>query len=318
MNEENNIIFANLYKKLQSYLNTSGENENIYIITPFINENILKSLLKEKSNVIIITSWREDHLLTGVSSIELFDIAEKKDWTLYVNNKLHFKFYSKSLESGFIGSPNITQQALKGDNEEGMIFLEKLNRLDRIFILKIIQDSTLVTKEVYEGYKKWLNKQEFVDISTSNKIDISDMKRDKYFLTTHLPASKSPTRLWNIIKNKNGKYESWEIEAMEHDLALYDINNFNKREKFLEELKKGFFNHPFIEALINEIDKEGLRFGGVKEWIQHNCTDVPRPYRKELNDVVKNLYKWFVELGGDEYEIIRPNYTEIIRKKKEE
>jgi len=311
---EKNILFQNLNDELNSYLNENKK--KVYIISPFINGKAIENLLGKQKDVIILTSWRKDHLLNGTSKINLFNICKRKNWTLYINDELHLKLFSNDLEDGFIGSPNVTYNALNGKNIEGMFFLKTLSSRDRINILKIFQESVLVTNEVYQKYKKWFDKQEIPDKIKAGKLDLSDVVKKKDFLTSHLPASKSPSRLWCLIDNrKKLEYDNWEIKAMEHDIALYDINSLEDENKFFKELKTKFFTHPFIKELSNEITKEGLRFGGVKEWIQKNCTDVPRPYRRELTNVVQNLYKWFIELGGDKYEIIRPHYSEIIRKK---
>jgi hypothetical protein len=58
-----------------------------------------------------------------------------------------------------------------------------------------------------------------------------------------------------------------------------------------------------------------MRFGGVKQWIQENCTDVPVPSRRELSGNIQVLYKWIVGLSDGKYEVNIPGeHSEVISK----
>ena len=100
--------------------------------------------------------------------MDLFPLAEQRGWTLYINDGLHLKFYSNNLDEAWIGSANLTGKALldrKGDNIEGLVYLNKLDLEDRVFIEKIISQSNLVTNQVYQIYRDWYekNKQQVPD-----------------------------------------------------------------------------------------------------------------------------------------------------------
>jgi hypothetical protein len=85
----------------------------------------------------------------------------------------------------------------------------------------------------------------------------------------------------------------------------------------MSDLNRKFNQHPFIIKFKNFIDKkESMRYGGVVEWIRKNTTEVPIPRSFELkrDGVVNILYRWITELDGN-YEVFRPNYTEVLRRK---
>ena len=95
------------------------ENKDITVILcPFINTEVLQDMLSNKldKNVVIVTSWRQDHF-SGVSNLDLYDVIKKNNsWRLYVNDNLHAKVYSLDLDSAFIGSANFYSALLDEPN----------------------------------------------------------------------------------------------------------------------------------------------------------------------------------------------------------
>ena len=88
------IEFENLFHIIKDYFSIS-DTENI-IISPFISVSVLDSILhkSEIKRITIVTSWRSDHLISGISSLELFSLCQKNNWTLLINDELHLKLYS--------------------------------------------------------------------------------------------------------------------------------------------------------------------------------------------------------------------------------
>ena len=62
----------------------------VYVICPFITPSVLRELGGPTvERMIVVTSWRGDHLRTGVSSLELYEVCGENGWTLFVNDRLH-------------------------------------------------------------------------------------------------------------------------------------------------------------------------------------------------------------------------------------
>jgi len=314
------ISWNKLQISLEKYY--SNNVEIAYILSPYINPNVLIKILGHRPDqpTIIVTSWHPDNLLSGSSTLEIYEVTRNMGWHLYINDRLHVKLYSDSLTSAWIGSANLTRKGLQDDktsNIEALTFLKTISRDDRIYIQQIIANSTLVTNDIYELYWNWLDKQEKASPPKIEPLDIPPEMDEYNFLTSQLPASLSPSRMWEIANNLVIEFEDWgEMEAMEHDIALYNVAPHKDKEEFFAELKVRFFSHPFIVALTEQITEDGIRFGGIKEWIHRNCTDVPVPYRRALTSHVQSLIRWFVELAPKEFEIIRPHFSEIIKRTK--
>lgn len=311
-----------LAEKLSGYLGRSGG--IAYVISPYIEVSALKECLQSRveSEVVVVTSWRSDLLIEGVSSLELFPVCEEKGWTLLANDYLHAKLYSHSLGSAWVGSANMTRSGLglpgaARPNIEVLQYVEPLSQAARVWVHGLVSGSRLVTKEWYGALVEWLERQPKAKPLPAE--DRPDPPRSfDSFLVSQLPATESPSVLWQVITTDSGAVALEDLTAAEHDLGIYAAPALSgEREDFLAAVAESFFAHPFIGALEARIGPDGARFGAVKEWIQETCSNVPVPYRRELTESTQNLYRWFCELAPDRFEVIRPRHTEILRRRAE-
>lgn len=286
-----------------------------YVVCPFIRPSLLAEILPKDQPVIVITSWREDHLLTGVSSLDLYPLCKENDWKLFINGRLHLKLYSKDLDSAWIGSANLTGTALGDgprDNHEILHHIEELEPEDRSAVRRIQAEAKLVNDELYEHYKEWLGRQQPPEMPERKELDLPPCEED--FLTSHIPHSDDPGRVWDFA-NGEVPTENWEKPAMEHDLDAYPCSTDLTRDEFIAQVRPIFFEQPLIKKFAEEVDAEGIGFGHIKRWVQANCTDVPVPHARELTFVIQGLMRWFVALDPDTFEVIRPVHREVLRRK---
>ena len=296
--------------------------DTTYVLCPFINTEILQDMLTNKldKDVIIVTSWRQDHLLSGVSNLDLYDVVRKyNSWRLYVNDNLHAKVYSLDLDSGFIGSANLTYSGLLDEPKSNHEVLDysKLTTTDSENIARIIQSSILINDSNYSIYLYWFLQNKSEHLLDLPKGSVIERQMRDWFKISSLPASISPSRIWDIkVKNAEPELDWGEDKAVEHDLELFeiDIKNYNDYNHFKQNLAIKVSSHPFINSFAGAIDLQGMYFGRAKEWIQSNCTDDPVPYRRELTDYTDSLFNWLAELFPEDYIVERPNYSQLIRK----
>ena len=307
-----------LYAVLSDYLNRSGG--IVYAISPFIDPEVLARCMADRvgTDVIIVSSWRPSFLVQGVSTLELFPLCRERGWTLLVNDRLHAKFYSHSLESAWMGSANVTRSGLglaEEANLEAMSFIEPLSRAARVWVHRLVSRSRLVTEDLYELLRDWLETQPSPAELELGPPPLRDEKSPDPFLTNQLPSVKSPQLLWEVLVAPTRPHSSELVVAAEHDIGIFEVEEVNDQAEFSDALSRQFFAHPFVTALAQRVDSDGARFGKVKEWIQDTCTDVPVPYRRELTENTQALYNWFVDLAPDVYEVVQPRHTQILRRK---
>lgn len=305
------LYHSPLFEYIREYFLESDPNETIFLFAPYIKTKVLKKLLDNISNkIIIITTWRPKDIQFGSSEVELYPFCKERNITLYVSDNMHLKVYSKGLNSAILATGNVSHRGLlPGGNYEAGTMIERLTNEDRLFFEKIRLETRLVDDEMYEMVKKW-NLDNKVELSEQLKLDdIAPLPIENHFLISALPMTRKIDDLvlgyQRITKGEEPSDDAEITSCIFHDLANYKILLGLSKEKFLEELSSHFFEHPFIRKIDEFISLEAY-FGRIKEWIQGNCTTVPVPSRRELTGNVQVLLEWFAELGDGKYVIDVP------------
>lgn len=303
------MLFYRIFDHLFEYFRSEGE--NIFIFSPFISNGTLEKLLSGIGNkrVTIITSWRSDHLLSGASNIDLYCLCKEHGWTLYINDNIHLKIYSMDLTSAFIGSANCTERGLKdseGANVECVEYIETTMG-DRVFLNSLLLSSILVDEETHNRYKDWIGKKE-----RPKKNDVEEIGPTlKPMLLSYLPATKSLLELYAVISNSDASCEK-RCHKVEHDMALFSICVEDSIETMREKSKRAMKDNVFISSFLDRIG-EKICFGEATRWIHNECKDVPTPYRKDIKELVGNLFRWIAQTN-DEYKLVEPNYSQCLVK----
>jgi hypothetical protein len=312
------MYYLRLLELLKDYfVDESGA--DLHILCPFINTKLLKDLLQKRQNVTIVTSWRKDHLLSGVSNLDLYELVKKNPtWNLMINDRLHAKIFTRGFSDMICGSANITYRALEDQANGNFEFLtyQKVETIDEGAIKYILDHSMEMTDEIYEVYKEWFDEnQESFEMPDDDSVFFPPQVDS--FLISQLPASLSPSRIWALSREGVFPEDVWgESDALLHDLQLYgiDCERYGTRHEFYSDLNKKFLAHPFISAFLEVLEGGERYFGAVKAWVHHTCTDDPVPYRKEITGYVQSLFAWLVELNPTIYAVDRPNHSQRIRK----
>lgn len=300
--------------------------DHVYVFAPFIQLDTLAQILPGQAGVTIVTSWKPDHLLSGVSSLSLYDICCTREATaLYVHPRIHLKLYAsditRSNNAALIGSANVTERGL-GDwpdaNEEVLSDITGLSLDDRVAIQRLLAESTRVDSAIYQQYVDWFEEaQKLAPPIDSSSLPLAPMNSTaRKHLVTDLPLTDSPRRLWQLATGALPSAEWWEEDALVHDLALYGGDPSCGESSFLAATATRFFAHGFVDAFLGAVGDDGLFFGAMKEWIQDNCDDVPTPNRRELTETVQALMRWVAVLAPDRFEIIRPRHSECLRRRR--
>jgi len=321
-NKISKIITSPIFDSIRSHLNQIDKNKQIFLYVPYIKTKVLEKLVEGIQNqIIIITTWHINDLISGSSELELYQFCKEHNIALYINNKIHLKVYSVNLESAIVTSGNISHNGLmKGGNYEAGVLIDKLEISDRMYLEKIKRESIFVDDDVFQIY---LDVYEKSKKEVPDQIDFKDpeiiLEKD-YFLKSALPMTESISELidgYNKINlNEEPSNDQEIINCIYHDLANYEIETGLSEKEFRDKLKKQFFSHPFTKKIEEFIDtSERTQFGFIKRWVREHCTDVPLPRPFEFTKNIQILYHWFVELGDGEYEIYKyGEHTESIRK----
>lgn len=293
-------------------------NEEILIICPYINTELLDSILPDTNVTIsIITSWKIHDIWFGSSDLSLYEYTKNKSIRLYINNRVHLKVFMADWDKIISGSANLTRSGLgisSNCNYELDSFHENVDAQKKLYFKEILSSSILVNDRVYEEYLKVAEVLPPIPSFDEPAIDKSFTIDD--FLISSLPMSKDISTLFNLYKDNYHSDDREAVNCALHDVVLYVIPPGLSRADFMDHLKTEFFKSKFIVKFLENIDVDGKYFGTVKEWIQENCTDVPIPSRRDLTGNIQVLYKWIVELSDGKYLVDRPNYSERLYREK--
>lgn len=322
LRKRDKLLHNPLFEKIREYILNNIKANQIFLYVPYIKTKSLEKLIENISNqIIIITTWHINDLITGSSELELYQFCQEKNIALYINNKIHLKVYSVNLESAIIASGNISQHGLMlGGNYEVGVLVENLTVSDRLYLEKIKREATFVDDDVYQTYQESYEK---CKKEAPKQIDFKDpeiIPKKDYFLKSELPMTENIADLINGYEKINLNLDPSDYaeiaNCIYHDLTNYEIKSGLSKEEFITKLKTQFFSHPFTQKINEFIEtSERTQFGFIKRWVRDHCTDVPLPRPWEFTKNIQIIYNWFVVLGDGDYEIyVHGNHTESIRK----
>lgn len=282
----------------------------VILMTPFISPDVLTRLLTGRNVAVVVTSWRKDHLLQGVSSLATYPVTRSAGTKLLVNDRLHAKLITADFKDSLIGSANMTAARLgtcARPNLEAVVRVRQATPELKALFCRILIDARAIDDAVYARYVEWLRDA----VTTREEDNIADPPRIESdpFLTSQLPATQSPMVLWTELTSAQALSD----DAI-HDAQLFAVPANEARDAFLRSLRPALRANAFIASLLNAVSRNGLYFGAFKTLVQRTCTDVLLPHHRELTSLVQNLYAWITEVFSDEFEVVQPHYSQLLRR----
>lgn len=262
----------------------------------FIESNIQKNLSEKK----ILVRFLLSDIINGVTDFELYEYCKANGWKMYIRFDLHAKTYVFDRKRLVLGSANLTNNGLGlnyGGNYELSYFadieLGDLKKIDSLF-----DNAILMTDELYESMK--LDYQASKDYKSDSKPLKWDISIEKQFnpvidalFTYDFPSVAEPDF------NDVSCFEFLELNCIPTKDELKEIFRWSKAFLWL-------YNY-----VSNASDKTRY-FGAITAELHNTLINDPRPYRKEVKDLLANLLKWIQILEIEEICIDTPNYSQRV------
>ena len=263
----------------------------------FIDSHIITPLQTKKLMVRFLLS----DILHGATDFELFDYCKANGWQMYVRFDLHAKTYIFDRKRCILGSANLTSKGL-GLSLHGNYELSSFAEVDDSDLKKIdtlFDNAILMTDELYIA-----------------------MKSDYEIAQSNQTPSKTFKCNTGIEQKFNPKIDLLFTYDFPSTAApnFGDVNTFEFLEMGYipsqEELKQAFRWSKAFLWLYNYVsscpDKTSY-FGGVTAALHNTLVNDPKPYRKEVKDLLANTLGWIQFLNIDDVTIDVPNYSQRIR-----
>ena len=289
----------------------------ILIVAPFIKLQSLDLLVRNIPSHVrcqVVSRWRPEDLVAGVSDLEVFEYLKRRGWPLFVHSRVHMKLYVFESNVAFMASGNLTMNGL-GYTPSNIANVEvgatvNLAANDWVNLYQLFGESRLMTEELYARYVEHVRSQPKA-LPPPAAVDLVGPAR-AYTLAS-LPATETPLELGEFYASMSTSRPPCEAERRcYHDLATFRIQAGLSAGEFEVALGEAWRRNPFVRDFAEHLRQQGsLRFGAVNAWIQEKCDDVPLPYRWEIKTNTRIFYNWmahyYPEVTWD-----RPTHSQVI------
>lgn len=307
-----NILGTEAFRDLLGQSLEKAKDE-IIILSAYVKkvgvEWLIEKLINKKIKCTIISRWDKSDLAQGSSDIECYELCKINKWQFKILKDLHAKIMLVDKNDLFIGSPNLTGHGMSlipVSNKEMGVKLEA-NLSDINIIKNLIEEAILVDDQIYKELKLWkvnlpeFKKTKFPDFPSSLKTKFNE-NLDKIWVH-NFPWSNVEDLLSKDTNNKN----------ILHDLELFGLEN---RNIDITKINKSFTDSKVYKWLLNVLNKENnkeIYFGNLSNIIHNSLLDDPRPYRKNVKELQKNLFNFLKNLKLDKIQLDQPNFSQRIR-----
>ena len=276
---------------------------DLQVVTAFCKTSALKFIDTQINHVLqskrLLVRFLPHDILQNATDLEVYNYCKINGWEMYVRFDLHAKTYIFDRKRYILGSNNVTSNGF-GLNGLGNFELATLSELqegemakiDELFDSAILMTDELYSKMCYElSRKDSTNSGEYV--SWDNEIMAQFHPNIDVLFTYDFPST-------NVPKNEIGVYEFLEMSSAVEASVLRDKFRWSKAFLWLK------------EVLQHQLNKE-IYFGELSAKLHDALINDPKPYRKEVKDLLANLLGWITYFNFDDIKIDRPNYSQRIR-----
>lgn len=265
-------------------------------------EWLVPQVIEKHLKVKIMARWDINDLLSGVSDLSIYERCKELNWEFRVNTALHSKLYLIDSSIGYLGSNNLTGAGLGLNTNNNIEFSTEIrpNMDDLQKIDKYLNSSTLMNDELYEEIKQFVEDNK----TTKERIKWPDSIMDKLKTNTdYLWVDNFP--LSNPLKDDF-------YEEFHRDEKIFANIAFDDKET----LKDAFMSShvtQWIMKHLNEQEEKVLFFGSLSALIHNSLLNDPKPYRKEIKDLIANFFAWVQYLELKELIVEQPNHSQCLK-----
>lgn len=280
----------------------------VMIVAPFIKLSALERVIGQLDScfpIRVLTRWRLDEILSGVSDIEIWETLKiRPNASLHLQASLHAKYYRVD-NRRFIGSANLTNAGMGWNINSNIEILVEVseNHVSDELENELWNNSILVTQEIYEQTK----------ISVTQCIHDWKITEDECYPATSAtfnlwrPQLRSPQELFVAYRGGLDLLSNASSEAAQLDLLSLSPPQKLSEHEFNGWVRLQLMQHPEFNA-INDFGKIPRRFGEVRDFL-HN-RGVENPTRQW-----QTWMRWLGYFFPNKFKFNQPKYSEIFQSK---
>ena len=237
-------------------------------------------------HVRVLARWDARDLVSGASDLEVYEIVSARGFEFFINQRLHGKCALIDDARLFIGSANLTasglQLGIQGNLECGTMM--EPSEADCATVRELFADSVLVTPLLYLDIKSFI-----VPLLASSE------QRDIVFpayIMEQLRGSVEGLWVRELPWTEGPQSLSQDDPDARHDLML--LNAVLGASPTIEEFGALFEATRCCRWLTCQLRIHGgqLYFGEATELLHNALLEDPKPYRKDVKLLLRNLFGW--------------------------
>jgi len=257
---------------------------------------------EKKIEVVVVARWTLLDLLSGISDLEVYELCQSQGWTFKVDQRNHSKLYLIDSSFAFVGSSNLTGAGLGLHSKSNFELSMKgnLSEIDLTKVNKYLDSCITMTDELYAEMVAIYNNSEKVkivknviwpeSITSLLEQEVDHLWVDDLFFTN--PEESNPNK-----------------EHLQHDLELLGITQLSDKENINSNQIRSI---KWLKCQLNKEESKSLKFGALSRLLHNALLNDPKPYRKDVIELQKNLRKWIKYLELDEFKFETYNVSETI------
>jgi hypothetical protein len=295
--------------------NTEGINGEISICSAFLRSSIIKDLsikFKSQSTVRVMVRWQLGDLLAGASDLESYKICVELGWKFFVCLNFHGKVFHLPPHGILVGSANATESGfglLSNSNSEACtIVSESGSNIE--FVNNLFGSAFEMNDELFAKMQDVFNQSTSDSIFHDWPVQILQQllfvkeQTSKVFLSECFITSGQELLSFPAV---------FSIDA-QSDLSLLGLSGHLLNVDAIARQFKKTKIFSLLERLLQMRGGE-IYFGTLTSALHDWLIEDPAPHRREVKNLVKNLYTWIEGLGEDAtgLTVDRPNHSERIR-----
>jgi hypothetical protein len=230
----------------------------ILLVSPFINKNLLESVLeaaKPDVSVTLVTRFRILDLLAGFNDLGIYDLFNgQKGMHLRLLHQLHAKYY-RGDASVILGSGNLTYMGLPpsgGGNVEVMLKLDYSTQGLREFEENLIQQSLEPTDQMIDELRGQL-----VELKNTKQVDalLIEAARENLILKTAfwVPQCEMPNCLYEVYTGRVSEIDVEIVRQAKTDLSYLALPSGLNETNFNSNIRISLQQTKVINLMLKDL-----------------------------------------------------------------
>lgn len=291
------LISDDILKKITS--NLPKCTESFTVVSAYCKKELLEYFdfyLHNNVNKSLLVRFRPDDILSKATDFSIYEYCCLHGWKMYVRFDLHAKTYIFDNLKCIIGSANATNSGLSlcgiGNYEMAAAF--QLEPKDIIAINSLIDSSLRIDRKTYNLMEKFLEKNKCNEKISS--------------------ITRWPNEIENMINYDFSVLFSEDFPQMSP--KEMDKHTSETVQCSAAKLKNDFVHskcYMWLITLLKEKNDHTIFFGELAEKLHNVLLREPKPYRKNVKILLRNLLEWVIFFDCSDVVIDIPNHSQRIR-----